>query len=773
VRPKSVQPQQFSPTTPAASSESVTSQNGLGPPSVRTRLLSVLLRPTAPPLWLGIVVAAAFISAETLLVYLLKRGATENAFGALFLLGVLVVSAGWGFGLAVATSLVSALVYVYFHLESTGTFVPMHVKDATAILIFLPVALLANILAGQARLRAAEADHRRREADLAAELARLMLSAGDLRPALASAAQRLAQVLELPSAALEMESVPSDAHRSAVPLRDGATLLGTLLVPPDLSKPMQQRLRRMVPSLEALLAAAREREAINVALEASRKELERFFDLTSDLLYIGSVAHLTRVNPAFERTLGYSSRELLARPFVEFIHPADQDRTLAMLDGLSRNNGSAQFENRCIRSDGSARWLEWNVTSNQGLLYGAARDVTDRRREQDRLREARHMIQASHTEVTALAEQQAALRRVATLVARGVAPSEVFPASVAELARGLHVDNVVLLRYEPDGASVLMAGCDEHPVAKMSVGERISLEGQNVAAMVHRTGRSARMDSYQDAAGSTAARIRELGLHSGVGAPIVVDDRMWGALLIGSSQPEPLPPDTEARIGDFADLVATAISNAETRAELTASRARIVAAADEARRGFERDLHDGAQQRIVSLGLELRAAEDAVPSEQPALRARISHIVVGLAGVSGDLQEISRGIHPAILSKGGLGPAIKTLARRSTVPVKLDLSVNQRLSESVEVAAYYVVAEALANAAKHAQASEVAVSVTADGGNLVLSIRDDGVGGAVPGKGSGLIGLKDRVAALAGHLEVASPAGRGTTLTVTIPLGVE
>jgi signal transduction histidine kinase len=281
------------------------------------------------------------------------------------------------------------------------------------------------------------------------------------------------------------------------------------------------------------------------------------------------------------------------------------------------------------------------------------------------------------------------------------------------------------------------------------------------------------MDSYQDAAGSTAARIRELGLHSGVGAPIVVDDQMWGALLIGSSQPEPLPPDTEARIGDFADLVATAISNAETRAELTASRARIVAAADEARRGFERDLHDGAQQRIVSLGLELRAAEDAVPSEQPALRARISHIVVGLAGVSGDLQEISRGIHPAILSKGGLGPAIKTLARRSTVPVKLDLSVNQRLSESVEVAAYYVVAEALANAAKHAQASEVAVSVTADGGNLVLSIRDDGVGGAVPGKGSGLIGLKDRVAALAGHLEVASPAGRGTTLTVTIPLGVE
>ena len=240
--------------------------------------------------------------------------------------------------------------------------------------------------------------------------------------------------------------------------------------------------------------------------------------------------------------------------------------------------------------------------------------------------------------------------------------------------------------------------------------------------------------------------------------------------MVGSSQTEPLPPETEARIGDFADLVATAIANAETRAELTASRARIVTAGDQARRRFERDLHDGAQQRIVSLGLALRAVEASIPAEHQQLRDQVSNVVDGLVGVSTELQEISRGMHPAILSKGGLGPAIKTLARRSAVPVELDLNVDRRMPESVEVAAYYVVAEALTNAAKHAQASEVVVSAVAGDDELHLTISDDGIGGAVAGGGSGLIGLKDRVEALAGRLGISSPPGSGTTLNVVIPL---
>jgi signal transduction histidine kinase len=264
--------------------------------------------------------------------------------------------------------------------------------------------------------------------------------------------------------------------------------------------------------------------------------------------------------------------------------------------------------------------------------------------------------------------------------------------------------------------------------------------------------------------------VRDVGLRVAVGAPIVVGHRVWGAAVVGSYRPEPLPPDTEARVGDFAELVATAIANAQAHSELTASRARIVAAGDLARQRFERDLHDGAQQRLISLGLALRTVEAAVPPELQPLKKQMSDIVDGLVGVSEEVREISRGIHPAILSKGGLGPALKTLARRSAVPVELSLGVHERLPESTEVAAYYVVAEALTNTAKHAQASKVDVRVDADDANLHLSIDDDGIGGAAVGKGSGLTGLVDRVEALGGTMRVSSRIGCGTSLRVSIPL---
>jgi signal transduction histidine kinase len=261
-----------------------------------------------------------------------------------------------------------------------------------------------------------------------------------------------------------------------------------------------------------------------------------------------------------------------------------------------------------------------------------------------------------------------------------------------------------------------------------------------------------------------------MGLYSTVAVPIVVDGQVWGMAAVGSSAPEPLPPDTEARVGDFADLVATAIANAATRAELIASRARIVAAADDARRRLERDLHDGAQQRLVSLGLQTRLAEASVPPQLDGLKSQLSRVVSGLTDVSVDLQEISRGIHPAILSKGGLGPALKTLARRCTVPVNLDLAIDGHLPDSIEVGAYYIVAEALTNAAKHARASQVEVCAESRDDNLYLSIRDDGIGGAEFAKGSGLIGLKDRAEALGGRMTLESPAGNGTSLHIRIPL---
>jgi signal transduction histidine kinase len=383
----------------------------------------------------------------------------------------------------------------------------------------------------------------------------------------------------------------------------------------------------------------------------------------------------------------------------------------------------------------------------------------------------RDELQASGDSLAVLATQQSALRRVATMVARGVGPAEVFAAVAEEMARCLNVENAEVHRYDDDGAgSVVVASFAEPGAPSVPLGEHRTFEGQNVSGPVLRTGRPARMDSYEHASGSIAARLRGLGVRSRVGIPITVGQRVWGVAIVGSTRPEPLPADTEERIAEFAELVATAIAAGAARDELMKSRGRIVAAADDTRRRLERNLHDGAQQRAVSLGLQLRIAEDSVPAELDGLKEELSQIKSGLIGLAEELREISQGLHPAILSRKGLVPAINTLARRSTLPVTLDIGVQLRLPESVEVAAYYVVAEALTNAAKHARASEVIVTATADEDTLRLEVRDDGVGGADSGRGSGLIGLKDRVEALGGQLVVSSPPGVGTSLSATVPL---
>jgi signal transduction histidine kinase len=498
----------------------------------RPRLAPLLVRPS-PPLWVGIVVAAVLIVAETLLVRQLGQLAPRSTFGAVYLLGVLVISAGWEIGLAITTTLVSAVVYLEIHISAGSGLIPTNPQDLVALAVFLPIALLANVLVGQARLRAAEANR---------------------------AAQQISE----------------------------------------------------------------------------------------------------------------------------------------------------------------------------------------------------------------LAQRQAALRHVATLVARGVTPNEIFTAVADEVANVLRMGNAALFRYLDDGSAELVAAHDEAGLNEMPVGARLTLEGDNVAAMVLRTGATARIDSHERAAGSAAALIRGLGLRSGVGAPIVVDGRLWGAAIVGSSRPEPPAPDTEDRLADFAELVATAIANADARGELIASRARIVTAGDEARRRIERDLHDGAQQRLVALGLRVRSLQASLPPESE-LTHQIADIGDGLVGASEELRQISHGIHPAVLSHGGLRPALRALRRRAAMPVELSVDVERRLPESVEVAAYYLVTEALTNAAKHARASQVTVTVDADDKHLHLSVTDDGVGGADPRGGSGLIGLKDRVEALGGHLHITSRDHRGTTLSAEIP----
>ncbi|MEU7866562.1 DUF4118 domain-containing protein [Dactylosporangium sp. NPDC049140] len=371
-------------------------------------------------------------------------------------------------------------------------------------------------------------------------------------------------------------------------------------------------------------------------------------------------------------------------------------------------------------------------------------------------------------EAESLLAEQAALRRVATMVAAGGPPAQVFAAVTAELHHLFRGFSTALIRYERDGTVIAVSERDEHGTL-FPDRPNLPITGENVVGRILRTRRPAHID-YDSASGPIADRVRAVGVHRGLGVPIIVAGDLWGVALVMSSRRDPVPPDAEARLSAFTGLVATAIANAENGAELVASRSRLVAAADEARRRIERDLHDGAQQRIIALALKLRLVDDGALEDPAAVQHLLSDTVHSLTEIHQCLSDLARGIHPALLIQGGICPMLRTLARRSTVPVDLDLCVDRRLPERVEVAAYYVVSEALTNIAKHANATLARVGMTADDRCVWLTVRDDGTGGADPAGGTGLIGLRDRVAALGGRLSVTSSPADGTTLTAAIPL---
>jgi signal transduction histidine kinase len=368
------------------------------------------------------------------------------------------------------------------------------------------------------------------------------------------------------------------------------------------------------------------------------------------------------------------------------------------------------------------------------------------------------------------ADEQSALRRVATLVARAAPAEEIFAAVTAEVGRVISADVTVLARYDPDGTETTVGVWSNTGVLPVAVGRRTSLGGRNVTTLVFQTGQPARIDDYAATTGPIGGYARGVGIRASAGAPISVQGRLWGVVIVASAGEAPLPAGTEARLAGFTELAATAIANAEAQAALTASRARIVTAADTTRRRIERDLHDGAQQRLVSLTLQLRAAQSALPAEDGELAAQLDPVADGLIGVLDELREIARGIHPAALAEGGLRSALKTLARRSAVPVRLDVQADARLPEPIELAAYYVVSEALTNTAKHAHATVADVRMAVGEGVLRVCVRDDGRGGADLTRGTGLVGLKDRVEALGGRLWLHSPPGGGTTMEITLPL---
>jgi PAS domain S-box-containing protein len=372
-------------------------------------------------------------------------------------------------------------------------------------------------------------------------------------------------------------------------------------------------------------------------------------------------------------------------------------------------------------------------------------------------------------ELRDLADEQAALRKVATLVARGTNAAAVFDAVCAETGHLTGATSVNLAHFTPDGFNLTVAGWsmrDTH----VPPGTRLPLGEDTINGVIQRTVAPARVDSYDDSASELATLIRERGIRSEVGAPVIVEGQVWGALIAGVDRSEPLPSGAEMRLARFAELIATAVANATTRSELIASRARIVAASDEARRRIERNLHDGTQQRLVAIGLDLQSLGATVPAKQHDTRAGLDRVMREIEAVLEDVRELSQGLHPALLSQGGLAPSLRELARRSPIPVVLEVRVESRPSEPIEVAVYYVVSEALTNAAKHSGASEIRVSVTADQTALEATIHDDGLGGADATAGSGLVGLIDRVEALGGRFALRSPMNEGTTISVELPL---
>jgi PAS domain S-box-containing protein len=671
----------------------------------------------------------------------------------------------------------------------------------------------------------------------------------------------------------------------------------------------------------------------------AQRDVERIFELSLDLIgIVGFDGRYRTVNPAFERTLGYSRQELLSRPYSDFIHPDDLEAARAVFADVVLGKEITQLENRFICADGSERWLQWSARAvpDQRVIYGIARDVTERRRVDAALREAQRTAEArgaelhvrveeqaalrrvatlvargvssttildavaaevsgllrteatsllrfepdgaatllairgeivagtpvgtrftpdgegvaalvlrtgrparmeacgdvpgvvdararemgirsgvgapislegrlwggmfaawtepeppladaevrmaqftelvataianaeSRTELQVRAEEQAALRRVATLVGRGVSPAEIFSAVAKEVAVIAPTDAVHIYRYEPDGTAVAVATWSKLP-EQMRVGTRHPVGGYNLPTLVLRTGCAARIDDTAQATGSPAAIVRRLGIRSAVGSPIVVAGRLWGVVVAATAKPRPIPPDTEQRIAGFTELVATAIANAESGAQLAASRARIVAAADDTRRRIVRDLHDGAQQRLVHAVIKLKLALRELEPHDEAAEALVSEALGHAENANSELRELVHGILPGVLTSGGLRAGVDALVSRSSLPIAVEVSP-QRLSSAIEATAYFVASEALTNVIKHAHARSAEVKAHVEDGTLRVEVRDDGVGGADPRQGSGLTGLKDRVEALGGTIEITSATGSGTSLVARIPI---
>jgi PAS domain S-box-containing protein len=478
-------------------------------------------------------------------------------------------------------------------------------------------------------------------------------------------------------------------------------------------------------------------------------------------------------NDACVRATGFTCDEVLGRDARDFVIPPEEaDAFGAVLEYIWSTGLSSPQVGHWVAKDGSRRLVAWSNRPMPGpggepqYLVTTGIDLTERAKnhEDDALEGD---PEAKLAEVGQLAQEQRALRRVATLVASEATPERVFRAVSEECARILEVNASAVFRYEGDDTATIVGRCDRDNIGSFLLGERIAVDDTMTVGRVLNSGAPARIDDYTNLPGEIPKLMLRIGYRSTVAAPIVVAGILWGAVAVASA--DILPPESEGRLGAFCELVSLAVASAQARDDLRSSRARIVKAGDEQRRKLERNLHDGAQQRLVSLALTLRLARRQVGSDRAAAEASLAAAAQELDLALEELRELARGLHPAALTEQGLAPAIGAVAERLPLPVNITVP-EERLPESIEATVFYIVSEALTNIVKHAQATEAKVRIAIEGDTLRFEITDDGRGGADPTFGTGILGLRDRAEAAGGTLFVVSPPGRGTVVTAQLPL---
>jgi PAS domain S-box-containing protein len=448
-----------------------------------------------------------------------------------------------------------------------------------------------------------------------------------------------------------------------------------------------------------------------------------------------------------EKLIGRNVRDVLPAPL--------GDEIVAWIEHTLETGRLTTFEYE-LEVDGKRRRQESRMTpSGPEEAVTILRDFTEQRRAEGELRR--------------LAAEQAALRRVATLVAGNARPEEVFQTVTEEVCRLLNLRTAVLHRFESATSSTIVGTFGMEEGGSLEFGSEIELE-LGAALEVLQTGTAARCE-YAEMDGDDAAELLRLGYVRSVGVPITVAGATWGALVVVLREDETLPIATEHRLAAFAELVALAVASAHAREELAASRLRIVEASDTERRRLERNLHDGAQQRLVALSLGLRLVQAKLRADPDEAHDLLSALSEELSAALVELRELAQGIHPAVLTERGLGPALEVLAARAPLAVEVDIELPERLPEPVETAAYYAVSEALANVVKHAAATSARVRVERLDGRVAVEVSDDGAGGADTSRGTGLSGLRDRVETLDGVLLLDSPPGGGTLLRAELPVG--